>query len=162
VLLANVVGSEGVAKPESVAEGIRWLATSGARIIAIPLGDSLESTCITTALDLCNDLDCLVLAAAGNCYPDAVLFPARSINAVAVAGADTTGTLLPTSCRRPGIDLIAPGRDLPGIVNCHIARRSGSSIATIVAAGVAALLISTVGPVRRERLLDTLLGLAFA
>jgi subtilisin family serine protease len=154
VLLSTVVGTDGLAKPLEVVHAIDWLITSGAQVVVLPLGDTAEHSEISRLIERGIDRHVLFFAAAGNNHPDPLMFPARHPYTIAVGAAGPRGTLLPECCRIPRLDLVAPGWKIaapvrPGIIR----RRSGSSVACVVAAGVAALMLSScaVGPTSIDR-----------
>jgi hypothetical protein len=71
------------------------------------------------------------------------MFPARHPSAIAVGAANAAGDLLPECSRWPRLDLIAPGCRIPAPIRGRIIRkRSGSSVACVIAAGVAMLALS--------------------
>ena len=140
--VASVVGEDGLARPSAVADGLDWLVSCGARIIAAPLGGATEHEEIARRIALAGARTAL-FAAAGNAHPDPIAFPARHPLAVAVGAADQSGNILPDCSRSPRLDLIAPGFDVAAPVGDGAAvRRSGSSVACVIAAGVAALAAS--------------------
>jgi serine protease len=144
VLLSKVVGINGVAKPLEVAYAIDWLITAGAHIVVLPLGDANEHGEISHAIEKGYDRHVFFFAAAGNSHPDPLMFPARHPYAIAVGAAGPRGNLLPECCRLPRLDLVAPGWKIAAPVpNGMIGRRSGSSVACVIAAGVAALMLSS-------------------
>lgn len=144
LLVASVFDANGVASPQSVAEAIHWVVSSAAQIVVLPLGQHTGHPHISQAIErgsLGNGV--LFFAAAGNRHPEPILFPARHPLAIAVGAADVKGNLLPECCRLPRLDLIAPGWNVYAPIGAHaIRRRSGSSVACVVAAGVAALALS--------------------
>jgi subtilisin family serine protease len=160
LLLASVVESSGVASSSACARAIRWLVSAGAHVIAIPLGDGTERDDMSREIDAADRAGVIVFAAAGNCHPSPLAFPARHAAAIAVGAADDGGTLLIESSRAPRLDLIAPGHAIAALVRDGvIGRRRGTSVACVIAAGVAALALSAgavAGKVGRRSLLATL------
>jgi subtilisin len=140
LLFAKVAGSEGVVRPQDAAAAIEWLVSMGAQVVAIPLGSSAHHREISEQIQSGAERGVLFFAAAGNHYPSPVLFPARHPSAIAVGAADREGRLLSDCCSSPRLDVVAPGLKLPAVVGGNIIRRrSGSSVACILAAGTAAL-----------------------
>lgn len=143
LLVAHVVGQEGIAKPQAVVEAIDWLISSGAQIVALPLGESVERAEIARQIEQGSEFGVVFFAAAGNSYPELLAFPARHPLAIAVGATDFLGNLLPECSRLPRLDIVAPGwKSAAPIRGRIIRRRRGSSVACVVAAGVAALALS--------------------
>jgi len=143
LLVAKVVGPDGIANPRAVVEAIDWLISSGSEIIIIPLGESIERDEIIQQLEHGSECGVVFFAAAGNDYPEPLLFPARHPLAVAVGAADLQGNLLPECSRLPRLDLVAPGLNIAAPIRGRvIQRRRGTSVACVVAAGLATLALS--------------------
>jgi subtilisin family serine protease len=144
LLVAKVIGADGVATPQSVAKAIEWLIANGARVIILPLGEAREHQEISLQLEKGSADGVVFFAAAGNYYPDPLVFPARHPMAIAVGAADVHGNLLHQCSRQPRLDLVAPGWKMPAPIRGRLVRRrGGSSIACVLAAGVAILLLSS-------------------
>jgi serine protease len=143
LLVAKVVGPNGIAAPRAVVEAIDWLVSSGSQILVLPLGEAIEREEIAQQIEFGAECGAVLFAAAGNGYPDPLAFPARHPVAIAVGAADFHGNLLPECSRFPRLDLVAPGWKIAAPVHKKvIRRRSGSSVACVIAAGVAILALS--------------------
>ena len=79
-----------------MAEAIEWLIGSGARILAIPLGEAVQSDQIVRQMERGAQRGVRFFAAAGNLYPEPLLFPARHPLAIA---ADFQGRLIVAGSR---------------------------------------------------------------
>jgi subtilisin family serine protease len=161
--VAAVVDGRNIAQAQDVGAALAWLVSCGARIIAIPLGDAIERPELIESIHAATTLGSIIFAAAGNTYPAPVMFPARARTAVAVAAVDARGHLLTSSCRWPRIDLAAPGDAIRAPVDLQrVEPRSGSSVACVLAAGVAALVLPGLtgahGLPTREEMLDIITG----
>jgi subtilisin family serine protease len=144
LLLAKVVGPDGIADPCAVLNAIDWVVSSGACIVIIPLGDSLEHKNISYRIKYHVDRGIAFFAAAGNNYPAPLLFPACLPYVIAVGAIDFKGKILPECNRLPRLDLLAPGFEIAApISNNSVSLRGGSSVACVVAAGIAALALSS-------------------
>jgi subtilisin family serine protease len=144
LLVAKVVGADGVARPQSVAVALEWLIAQGAQIIILPLGEAKEHQEISLQLEKGSTRGVVFFAAAGNYYPDPLVFPARHPLAIAVGAADVQGNLLSECCRQPRLDLVAPGWKMQAPVSRRLVSwRGGSSIACVLAAGLAILALSS-------------------
>jgi subtilisin family serine protease len=117
LLVAEVVGARGVAPPGKVAEALDWLVASGARIIALPLGQDEEAPVIARAVERAAAAGAWLFVAAGHDGLARALFPARHPAVLAIAG---------------------DGRAVPGLVGGgRVEARGGSSVACVVAAALA-------------------------
>lgn len=140
LLMAIVAEADGRATPHGVATAIDWLEAEGADLVAIPLGDSTNYDVIDVAITRAHERGIQFFAAAGNLHPQEVMFPARHSAVCAVGAIDYRGRLRPECCRSPRIDQTAPGTELPALVRLGtVEARSGSSVACVVAVGLAAL-----------------------
>lgn len=139
LLAARVVGPADMATPARIAAAIDWLVLEGVRVVALPLGSETDSTIVASAIVRGSQAGARFFAASGN-GSGAVLFPARHPCVIAVGPADDRGVLLSQARRDPQLDLLAPGWQIPGLLttNGH-GSCSGSSIACVMAAGMAAL-----------------------
>lgn len=139
LLAARVIGPTDMATPERIAAGIDWLVLEGVRLVALPLGSEVDSTIVASALVRGRKAGVRFFAASGN-GSGAVLFPARHPCVIAVGPADDRGLLLPQARRDPHLDLLAPGWQIPGLLTTNgRGSGSGSSIACVMATGMAAL-----------------------
>ena len=100
-----------------VAEGIDYAAgyTEGGvkpvKVINMSLGSESDSQTVASAVDRAYSGGVLLVAAAGNAGQNAVDFPARLANVVAVGALDARKEKAAYSNTGPEIDLVAPGGD---------------------------------------------------
>lgn len=112
----------------------------------LPLSDESVDPDLVAAIDACAQRGVLVFAAAGNDACGCEHLPAAIAQAIPIGAMDDAGAPLPFSnwgapYRRRG--LLALGADVEGAIpGGGLARRSGTSVATAIASGVAALLLS--------------------
>jgi cyanobactin maturation PatA/PatG family protease len=133
-----------------LARAILQAIEAGANIINIsggqftPTGNS--DPLLEAAVRRCHERDVLVVAAAGNDGCACLHIPAALNSVLSVGAMDESGSPLPSSnwgslYREQGI--LAPGKDIPGAIpGGGIGTKSGTSFATAVASGTAALLLS--------------------
>jgi subtilisin family serine protease len=127
----------------ALAQGIRWAIAEGVQVIILPLGRQQSSLLVKQSIIQALAKNCQIFAAAGNFGADICLFPARLLGVIAVSAVDLAGVPLSGCCQNSQVDCYAPGKD---IFPSHLAGGSsinGSSAATVVAAGVAALEIAS-------------------
>lgn len=140
LLVATVARSNGYIDPNDVIEAIEWFTLEGVEFVAIPLGDSSNHDPLTAAIEKAAARGVVFFAAAGNLFPEHVTFPARLPGVNAVGACDSLGNLRLECCRSPHLEYIMPGTEIPAIVRAsQIETRSGSSVACVVAVGLAAL-----------------------
>lgn len=143
LLVATVVNSNGAAVPRSVADGIVWLMENGAKLIALPIGSTAVHEELADTLRAATNKGAIFFAATGSGWSNELLFPASERIPIAVAASDDGGTLCFHGDDTSRIDLVAPGWNIVGSVSINrTVERSGSSVACVMAAAVAALALS--------------------
>ncbi len=143
LLIANVIGLDGVAKPSAIERALRWLVSKNVDIIAIPLGCNKRHSKIELLIEKGYEHGIIFIAAAGNWHPMPLSFPACHPKTIAVGAADYSGKILPDCSRWPRLDLLAPGWKIFAPVNADAVRSTnGSSVACVIAAGAAALALT--------------------
>ena len=133
-----------------LARAITRAVQEGANIICISGGqlssDGKSDDYLTRAVRLCAENGVLVVAAAGNDGCQCLHVPAALPSVLAVGAMDSHGLPLDSSnwgevYQTQGI--LAPGENIPGAVpGGGVSRKSGTSFATPIIAGIAALLMS--------------------
>jgi serine protease len=144
IMPVRVLDSEGEGEASTIAEGVRFAARHGARVINL----SLEFSSNVTASDIPELLEALryarrrgvvVVAAAGNEAHTAIAYPARAPDVVAVGATTEHGCLADYSNDGAGLTLVAPGggadANLPGDPNCHPEQPAGRDIYQVTFSG---------------------------
>lgn len=167
LLMAQVVNQYGHAEENPILRALTWFQSEGADVIAIPLGAFHANSDIDCLLSSLAASNVLIFAAAGNQHPSPTLFPANHPDVIAVGACDRHGKILPDCCRSPEPDLLLPGENIPSLINGDvIAGRSGTSVACVLAAGMAVACLSSdaTSPVNvnRSYVLDILRGVRMA
>jgi subtilisin family serine protease len=144
LLVAKVLGDDGVGSSTAVAAGVDWACDSGAHLISMSLGSPQPDTGLHAAIKRAVAKGVFVITAAGNAgRSDSVNYPARWRETVAVAAVDRNGRLSRFSSRGPQVDVAAPGQDvLSTYAGGGYAKLSGTSMAAPFVAGIVALLIA--------------------
>jgi thermitase len=145
VINGKVLGDDGNGSSAWIASGITWAADNGAKVINMSLGS--DNACPTVYRDAVNYAwarGAVVIAAAGN---DSVAHsgtPGNCPNVLSVAATDQNDARGSFSNFGTDVDIAAPG---VGILSANFdgnyALKSGTSMATPMVAGLAALLWST-------------------
>lgn len=130
-----------------VGDAIRWAVDNGADVINLSLGGRHGSPAFADAIEYALRHDVLVVACTGN-QPEedsgeAVWFPARLPEVLAVTGVDRSGERWPTAVTGPETDLAAPSAHLTvPAAGGGYKEATGTSFASAIVAGAAALVRS--------------------
>lgn len=135
-------------EPGQVAQGIRWAADQGARVIVVALASTVDSPELREAVTHATQLGALVVAPAGNAErdkdPAAARYPAAYPEVLSVTATDRAGMASTSVIAGPHVEVAAPGSDVLTTFlsdgDCVLAGgQPASSFATGYVAGVAAL-----------------------
>ena len=123
-----------------IADGIQWAADQGADVINLSLGGGGYTETMKNAVSYAYDSGSLLVAAAGNDGRGSVSYPAAYEECVAVSALDPNEDLASFSNYGSRIEVAAPGVNvLSTTPSDGYEELSGTSMASPVAAGVAAL-----------------------
>jgi subtilisin family serine protease len=125
------------------AEGIIWAVEHGADVVNLSFGGSERSGVQEDAVRYALHRGVVVVAAAGNERSATEQFPAAYDGVIAVGATDDRDRVWSGSSYGSWVDLGAPGSGLFSLaLEGGVERRSGTSFATPIVAGIAALLRS--------------------
>ncbi|NQV09388.1 S8 family serine peptidase [Candidatus Woesearchaeota archaeon] len=123
--------------------GINYAVDNSARIISMSFGSTYPSNSLKNALDYAFDNDVVLVAGAGNNNNKQKFYPAAFGNVIGVAAIDWSNNKASFSNYGSYVDIAAPGYYVFSTTpNQTYARKSGTSMAGPVAAGVAGLILS--------------------
>ena len=131
IMPVRVLDAEGNGDSVTIARGIRWAATHGARVINLSLEFDLSVTAneipnVVQAIDFARRRGIIVVAAAGNDTANQLAYPAADPQVVSVGATTRDRCLAAYSNTGPGLDLVAPGggddASIPGDPKCHPGR----------------------------------------
>ena len=157
LLPIKVLDSSGAGQSAAIADGIRWAADHGARVLNLSLGGGARSEVIELAIRYAYEKGAVIVCAAGNTGRGKVEFPAAYPLAIAVGAVGPDGSRARYSAYGSDLDLVAPGGDKSkgdegGILQASIPNGGdaketylalqGTSMAAPHVAGAAALLIA--------------------
>jgi subtilisin family serine protease len=151
LMIVKVLDDSGTGNTGNVAEGIRYAAQNGARVINCSLGGDAPDQRMNEAVKAAGEAGALVVASAGNDardidtqpnYPAAI--PASNLLAVASTDPDTgRGISEFSNFGRLAVQVAAPGADILSASNTGGWEfKSGTSMAAPMVTGVAALAVS--------------------
>ncbi|MBA9026703.1 S8 family peptidase [Peribacillus huizhouensis] len=131
----------------SIAEGILYAVEHGAKVINMSLGGPLPSPLIEEAVNKAIEKGVVIVAAAGNDGADYANYPASYEGVISVGAVDQNKKLTNYSTYGASVDVVAPGHEVYSTVYDFIkpssfTKMSGTSMASPVVAGAAALLLS--------------------
>ncbi|MGH9038301.1 MAG: S8 family serine peptidase, partial [Acidimicrobiia bacterium] len=140
ILPVKVLDSRGTGRDSDIAAGIVWAADHGADVINLSLFGRSSSETVRAAVEYAQDLDAVIVAAAGNDHSTSKMYPAAYAGVIAVSAVTTAGDPAPFSNYGSWIDVAAPGVDvLAGWADGTYRKVEGTSFAAPLVAGVAML-----------------------
>jgi thermitase len=152
-----VLNASDYAAYSDVANAIIYAADHGIRIINVSICGTAASSILQSAVDYAWNKGSLVFAAAGNSATSALTYPAACARAIAVSSTEKTDTLSSFSNYGSWISLSAPGNYiLTTKMGGTYSQWYGTSFASPIAAGVAALALSVRPAMDRDTLLQIL------
>ena len=128
------------------ANGIYWAVDHGATVLCLAFGQPEPDILLQRAINYALAHDVVIVAAVGNTPEDqGLIYPAAYPGVIGAAGTDRNGNHAYFSTASPAVDLAAPADRLVGPESRNIhpsgySRGSGTSNATAIIAGVAALI----------------------
>ena len=145
LLNVKVADDAGFTTPEAVAEGIIWAADNGADIINMSVVLTSPSTAVEDAVNYAWGKGCLLVAASGNNAGLKPMYPAAYENVISVGATDQNDQLARWSNRGEWVTVSAPGVDIYSTAqDDKYVQKSGTSFATALVSGEAALLYAVV------------------
>ncbi len=131
----------------SIAQGILYAVEHGAKVINMSLGGAFPSPLIEEAVNKAIEKGVVIVAAAGNDGADYVNYPAAYEGVISVGAVDKNAKLTYYSTYGASVDIVAPGDKVYSTVydyskHSSFTKMSGTSMASPVVAGAAALLLS--------------------
>ena len=134
-----------------LAQAIRWAVHNKVDIAILPIGRTQGSALVDREIRRALSAECALFAAGGNRGPDTLLFPARLEEVIAISAACPDGTPLSWCCQDCQVDCYAPGHEVLSVGLEGQGTISGSSPATVLAAGIAALWLARERRLRIKR-----------
>lgn len=155
ILDGKVLNDDGSGSTSSIASGIGWAVEKQAQVINMSLGQRVSSRTLEIAVNKAWQAGSVIVAAAGNTGVQAKFYPAAYPNVIAVAATDNNDAKASFSTYGKWVDVAAPGVNVYSTFPNHAFTLgvqnnrehgfdilSGTSMASPIAAGVAALVWS--------------------
>jgi thermitase len=163
-----VLNSSNWANYSDIASAITYAADSGARIINVSIAGTSASSTMQSAVNYAWNKGSVVFAAAGNYSTSSPTYPAACDNVVAISSTNSSDGLSSFSSFGSWIDIAAPGENILTTSNGGgYTYTGGTSLASPIAAGVGALVLSRNPSLSASALVSTLqnnadnIGLAY-
>jgi thermitase len=142
----KVLSSSGSGSTSAIANGIRWAADNGAKVISLSLGGPSNDSTMRSATDYAWSRNVVIVAAAGNSGTTQIFYPAGFPNVISVAATNSADNRASFSTYGSWVDVAAPG---DSIISTYLSNGystlSGTSMACPHVAGLAGLLWSVMG-----------------
>jgi subtilisin family serine protease len=142
IMPVKVLDRTGSGDDTRVAAGVVWAVDHGARVINMSLGGPGSSPELAAALAYATSKGAAVVAAAGNSGTTTPFYPAADANALSVAATTTGDRAYAWSNYGSWIDVAAPGCNIAPVRGGGYGRFCGTSSATPLVAGLAALALA--------------------
>ncbi len=169
IMPLKVLDCSGSGSYAGIVAAIRYAADNGAEVINISLGGEFYSQALQDAVDYAHGAGAAILAASGNSGDSTMHYPAGCGNVIGVGATTNTDVIAGFSTHNSSVDLSAPGLGIystmptyPVALNSWEYAQgydylSGTSMATPMAAGLAALVRSAeprYGPAQVEQWME--------
>lgn len=145
VMPVKVMDSSGFAAYSTIASGIKFAVDNGARVINLSIAGSDASATLQQAIDYAWSNNVVVVAAAGNAATNTPMYPAACNHVLGVSATAADDSLAYFSSYGSYVQISAPGTMIwttQSDTNHPYGAWQGTSFASPVVAGVAALVIS--------------------
>jgi len=142
IMPVKVLDSSGNGTDSGVASGVTWAVDHGARVLNLSLSGAASSTTMAHAIAYAIGKGVVVIAAAGNNSSSALSYPAAYDGVLSVAGSDQYDRLYSWSEYGSWVKVAAPGNNYSTWPSGNVYLFGGTSSATPVVAGLAALMLS--------------------
>lgn len=142
----KVLNSGGSGSWAAVANGIRWAADNGAKVMNISLGGTSDGGATRTAVEYAWNRGTILAAAAGNNGSSGAFYPAFYDQCIAVAATNQSDNRASFSNFGSWVDVAAPGQGINSTwLGGGYTYLDGTSMASPHVAGLAGLIFSILG-----------------
>ena len=152
-----VLNSSNFASYYDIAQAVIYAADHGVKVINISIGGTSSDAYMQSAMNYAWSKGAVIVAAAGNSGNTTPMYPAACTNVVAVAATTSTDTRASFSNYGSWITLAAPGSSIYTTTNGGgYGSVSGTSFASPITAGLAALVFSVNPTLTNQQVVDIL------
>jgi len=153
----KVLDAGGFGFESDIISAIEWSVNNKMDIANISIS-GIDSDILKAACDAAEKAGLLIVAAAGNSYGEAALYPASYESVVSVNSVDNNNSSSFFSAVDPSIEITAPGLNILSTTgNNDYATLSGTSQAAAFVSGVAALIVSSgIGDINEDGVVNNL------
>ena len=141
IMAIKALNSGGAGSSTAIAQGIRYAADNGARVVNMSIGGTNSST-LQDAVSYASQKGVVLIAAAGNNGTPQVGCPACYSEVIAVSAADQNSQKAAFSNYGSKIEVAAPGVSILSTTGSGYRSMSGTSMACPHVAGLAALILA--------------------
>jgi subtilisin family serine protease len=153
VMPVKVLDRSGSGPTSTIAAGIIWAVSHGARVINLSLGGAGTTQALQDAVVYAASQGVVVVAAAGNSGSSTKFYPAAYADALSVAATTSSDNLYDWSNRgRDWVQVAAPGCNVAPVRGGGYGDFCGTSSATPIVSGIAALALSLEPGLRKDLL----------
>jgi thermitase len=143
ILAVRVLDANGSGTMSNAARGITYAVDNGAKVINLSLGGASGTTALRDAVGYAVGKGVVLVCAAGNDSKTTLSYPAAYDGCTSIGATSSSDARASFSNTGTGLDLVAPGVSILSTVRgTGYQSWSGTSMATPMAAGLAALLYS--------------------
>jgi subtilisin family serine protease len=135
----KVLDANGSGDYAGLANGITWATDHGAQVISMSLAGTTDSSTLHNAVQYAHSHGVVLVAAAGNSGSSTPMYPAAYPEVLGVAGTTSNDALYSWSDYGSWVKVAAPGCNDATVIGSGYGTFCGTSSATPVVAGVAAL-----------------------
>ena len=153
----RVLNADDYTDLNTVIKGLQWCVDNEIDIINISFGTKQKSAILENMLNDIRNKGIIVVAAGGNNYANEIDYPAKFESTISVGSVNCRGEITDFSSKGAGIDLYAPGENVPceSMFGMH-SWQDGSSLATPHVTGLVSRLLH-IGNKRDKSSIDTVL-----
>lgn len=158
IMPIRISAPDGWATYSAMASAIIYAVDRGVKVINLSYGGTSSSSTLQNAVNYAWNKGAIVFASAGNYATDSPTYPAACNNAIAVSATTSSDSIASFSSYGNWIDLSAPGSGIYTTLNGGgYGSKSGTSFSSPIAAGVAALIMSSNPSLTNKDVVDIML-----
>lgn len=139
----KLLDKTGTGGTTTIAAGIVWAVDHGAQVVNLSLGGPIDTPELAAALAYAAGKGAVVVAAAGNSGSTTPFYPAADVNVLSVAATTNADQAYDWSTFGSWVNVAAPGCNIAPALGGGYGFFCGTSSATPIVSGLAALALST-------------------